>query len=144
MSAEPFAARASWGRPSNGLRLGIAVEGPVAHLLLEDVGDGPLEVMSHVEAGGEVHLDWFTIVVGERVIELAGPRNRSALVPVTLEPGGRLHHAVDVAAWAARPQNGGEALAPGEHPARATYEVGPERDRWSGRLEAGPVTLSIP
>jgi hypothetical protein len=144
MSAEPVAANTAWGRASNGLRLGIAAEGPVAHLFLEDAGEGPLEVMSHVEAGGEVHLDWFTIVVGERAIGLADARDRSALVQVRLEPGGRLHHAVDVAAWAARRVNGGEPLASGEHPARATYELGPEGDRWSGRLEAGPVTLSIP
>jgi hypothetical protein len=124
----------------------MAAEGPVAHLVLEAVADGPLEVLSHVQAGGEVHLDWFAILVGVpdgmRRIRLAGPRNRSARVQVTLSPGEQVHHAVDVAAWAARAL--GRPLDPGEHEARAVYEVGPEEGAWSGRLEAGPVTLSIP
>jgi hypothetical protein len=143
MSAEPVAAQIRWGSAADGLRLGIAADGPIAHLFLEDVGDEPIEVMSHVEAEGEPHFDWFTILVdGVHTILLAGRRNRSAPVRRTLAPGERLHHAVDVPVWAGRAPN--LPLEAGEHEARARYEVEPGRAVWSGRLEAGPVMLAIP
>ncbi len=137
-----------WGAPADGLRLGIAAGSPTVALHLENVGETPLEVMSHVLAG-EVHLDWYRLTVvtrdGERrEIVLRDARDRSAPIRVGLAPGESLHHEVDVAAWAARGVNGGRPLPAGAAQVAAEYRVDPGLGAWTGRLEAGPVALTVP
>jgi hypothetical protein len=130
----------AWGEPVAGLRLGIdARGGAVVELALENTGDGALQVLSHVLAAGEDHLDWFTVHVGERELRLLDERNRSAAVRVTLAPGEAVRHTVNLAAWALRPPNGARSLSPG--PASATYDVPATPDTWSGHLESGRVEL---
>lgn len=137
----------SWSPAECGLRLGIETIGAASvRLKLHNVGDRPLEVLSHVLAAGETHLDWFTVLLdghsGTRTLALLDERNRSAAVRVTLQSGAQLRHEVDVAAWAARAVNGGVALEPDTYRARARYSVPADHAAWSGQLEAGPVQLS--
>jgi hypothetical protein len=132
-----------WGAPAGGLRLGIGSAGAVVSLALENTGERPLEVLSHVLAAGEAHYDWFTVRVDARELRLLDDRNRSAVVRATLAPGESLRHEVDLAAWAQRPVNGGEPLAPGAHELRARYEVGADESAWTGRLDAGPAGLTL-
>lgn len=138
-----------WGQPSGGLRLGL---GPGANrhsvvMYLENVGKERLDVMSHV-AAQEKHLDWYTLQLQDaagasRTLKLLGPRRESSPVKVTLKPGARIEHAVDLATWTERPINGGKPLAPGTYQVSATYSVPPEDDRWTGKLDAGPFTLAF-
>jgi hypothetical protein len=135
-----------WGTPVNGLRLGVAGGAGMAELSLENVGGAPLRVLSHVNAG-DIHLDWFTIELrdgrgAERTLHLMAERNKSGRVEVTLAPGQSLQHRVDLQAWAARGDNGGE-LAAGDYALRATYEVEPGEQHWSGKLPAGPTTVHL-
>jgi hypothetical protein len=137
-----------WGSPVNGLRLGVSGGAGFVELSLENVGTQPLTVLSHVNAG-EIHLDWFTLRLrdgsgGTRALHLLADRDKSGGVKVTLEPGKSLQHRVDVQRWAARPANGSAPLSAGSYELRATYEVEAGEPHWSGKLEAGPVTLTIP
>jgi hypothetical protein len=137
-----------WGSPVNGLRLGVSGGAGFAELSLENVGTQPLTVLSHVNAG-EMHLDWFTLRLragsgAARDLHLLADRDKSGRVKVTLEPGKSLQHRVDVQRWAARPVNGNAPLAAGSYELRATYEVEAGEPHWSGKLEAGPATLTIP
>ena len=136
-----------WGAAVNGLRLGVAGDAGIAELSLENVGTQSLQVLSHVNAG-EVHLDWFTLHLRDsqgarRELRLFADRNKSGRVEVTLAPGQHLQHRVDIQRWAARPDNGG-VLRAGSYELRASYEVEPGEPHWSGKLDAGPVTVSIP
>ena len=133
-----------WGQPQGGLRLGIDGEhASAARIALENVGDAPLEVLSHVEAG-ERHYDWFTLVLdGVRELTLADDRNRSARVTVSLAAGESLEHTVELTDWAARAINGAAPLAPGTYAVSARYTVSAD-GVWNGRLEAGPVQLLVP
>jgi len=137
-----------WSQPSAGLRLGLAL-GPNRHtveIYLENVGRSPLDVMSHV-AAQEKHLDWYTLQLQDasdavRTLKLLGPRRESGPVKVALKPGGRISHTVDLAVWAERPINGGKPLAKGSYQVSATYSVPAGDGRWTGRLDAGPLTLA--
>jgi len=129
-----------WGAASDGLRLGLAADGQVAALYLQNIGAEPLDVLSHVQAGGEIHLDWFTVRVAAHDVTFVDDRDRATPVTAHLQPGETLRHTVDVAAWAARTTG---PLPPGAHAATATYLVESEPDVWSGRLDAGPVTLTV-
>lgn len=136
-------AAVTWGTPAEGLRLGLTTAGNMVGLHLENVGDTPLEVMSHV-ATHELHLDWYTLQVsppdgGSFRIRLYGDRDRSAAVKKTLAPGDALTHRIDAVAWAARSANGGHALAPGTYQLSATYDVPRDEGAWAGKLTAGPV-----
>jgi hypothetical protein len=139
-----------WGQPVAGLRLGLgtgATAGTVT-IYLENTGTAPLQVLSHV-AAQEKHLDWYTLQVQDggrasRTLKLLGPRRESGKVQVPLAAGARIEHAVDVAAWAKRPINGGQPLAAGSYQVSAVYDVPAGADHWSGRLEAGPAPLTIP
>ena len=103
-------------------------------------------MLSHVAAGGEDHFDWFTVHVDAagttREVRLLDARNRSAPVRVRLAPSDQVHHRVDLCAWALRPRNGARALGSGDHDARVVYVVDDDPQAWTGRLEAGPVTIS--
>lgn len=147
MSGDPPRASPTWGEAAGGLRLGIGAEDGLLRLALENVGADPLQVLSHVLAGGETHFDWFTLFLdgssGARRLVLMDERNRSAAITVTLEAGEALQHEIDVAAWARRNANGAEALAPGRYAARGVYEVPASARAWSGRLEAGPAELEV-
>lgn len=140
---EPTPAGITWGTPVDHLRLGLSTHGPRIGLHLQNIGQTPLEVMSHV-AAQELHLDWYTLALrapdgAHHTLKLYAPRDRSAAVKVTLAAQHTLHHLVDVRAWAARFTNGNLTLAPGTYQISATYTV-PEREgAWAGRLEAGPV-----
>ena len=136
-----------WSQPVNWLRLGISGGSGFAELSLENVGTQPLTVLSHVNAG-ESHLDWFTLHVRDgkgaaRDLRMVADRDKAWRVKVTLEPGKSLQHRVDIQRWAARPVNGNAQLAAGSYELRATYEVEPGEPVWSGKLEAGPATLTI-
>jgi hypothetical protein len=140
-------ATVKWGAAVNGLALGLSTNGPVVTLQLKNTGTTPLEVMSHVEAE-ETHLDWYTITLTDdrgntRTLKLAAARERSAEVKVSLAPGKTVDHNVAVVDWAARSVNGAKPLAAGEYTVRATYAVSSPNDVWNGRLEAGPVSLSL-
>lgn len=137
----------TWGRPSRGLRLGLAAGAGVVGLHLENVGAGPLEVLSHVEAE-ETHLDWYGLTLEDaggrtRRLHLSDRRDKSGAVSARLEPGEGVRHELDVSEWAARAVNGAEPLAPGTYQLSAVYEVDSGEGAWSGRLEAGPVTLNV-
>jgi hypothetical protein len=137
----------TWSETADGLRLGIGARAGLVRLALENTGADPLPVFSHVLAAGETHYDWFTVAVdgpaGARTLTLADDRNRSAPIVVTLAPGEGLEHDIDVAAWARRGRNGGQPLPAGRYAARAAYEVPPNAQAWSGRLEAGPAELNV-
>jgi hypothetical protein len=112
-------------------------------LHLQNTGDTPLEVMSHV-ATHELHLDWYTLQVtppdgAPFTVRLYDSRNRSAPIKKTLAPGEALAHRIDAAAWAARPVNGSHTLLPGRYQLAAAYDVPTDEGAWAGRLDAGPV-----
>ena len=86
-------------------------------------------MFSHVQAGGERHYDWFTLILDGREIALFDDRNRSARIHVTLAPGEVLEHEIDLARWT-------DALG---RELSARYVVEPEAGFWSGTLTAGPV-----
>ena len=140
-------ATVNWGTPANGLALGLSTNGSVVTVHLKNTGATPLQVMSHVEAG-EIHLDWYSIDLTDsqgntRTLKLLDARERSAPVQVSLAPGKTVDHNVAVTDWASRSVNGGKALVPGVYTVRAKYAVSSPSDVWNGRLEAGPVSLSI-
>jgi hypothetical protein len=135
-----------WSSPVNGLRLGVGGNGGFAELSLENTGTTPLLVLSHVNAG-ETHLDWFSLHLRDshgavRDLHLFADRDKSAEVKVTLAPGQRVNHRVDLQSWAARPSNGAAALREGAYELSATYEVDAGA-HWSGKLEAGPVKVAV-
>ncbi len=140
-------AEVSWGQAVKGVRLGLAPHGAEVGLFLQNVGEATIEVLSHVEAG-EVQLDWYTLHLeneqgAPRTLRLLDARDESSIVRAQLAPGGQLSHRVAVAAWAARPINGGQQLAPGTYQVSAAY-VAPQRgETWSGQLEAGPVQWTL-
>jgi len=137
----------SWGEQAGSLRLGIeAADGVV--LWLENVGDTPLTVLSHVRTAGGPHFDWYGVILtgpgGDPIrLTLVGDRDRSAVVRADLAPGETLSHHVDVTAWASRPVNGGNPLPAGRYQARAYYEVDPEPGVWSGRVDSGTVDITV-
>ena len=137
----------TWGDAVGGLRLGVSTDTNVVRVHLENVGKEPLDVLSHVLAN-EVHLDWYLLHLEDekgqaRLLRLWDDRDESGAVRVRLEPGARIKHDVDVVSWSARPINGEKTLAPGSYKVRASYNVQPGRNTWTGRLEAGPVTLKV-
>lgn len=148
MTAADSTQEAVWGQPLAGLRLGISVTGVVLVLHLQNVGDRPIKVLSHV-AAGETHLDWYTLRVeaaggAVRTLRLLDDRNRSAQVKVDLAPTMSVQHEVDILKWAARPVNGAEPLTEGRYSVSCDYAVAPQAGIWSGDLHAGPVPLRVP
>src|SRR5262247_715235 len=104
-----------WGEASDGLRLGLAADGQVAALHLQNIGAEPLDV--------------FTVHVAAHDVSFVDDRDRSTPVTAHLQPGETLRHTVDVAAWAARTTG---PLSPGAHAATATYLVESEPEVWCG------------
>jgi hypothetical protein len=118
-----------FGRPENGLSLGIEVldaQHARIAVVVKNVTDHPIALLSHV-ATNEKHYDWYQIRIawplartvhvlgregapgkkicggrGERIVPLYGARDKSAPVKVTLGAGEQLRHEIDVASWAAR------------------------------------------
>lgn len=134
---------ATWGEPVDGLRLGLAPRDAAIELVLQNVGETDLEVLSHV-AAGEIHLDWYTLRLQDaggdtRTLRLLDARDESGVVRATVAPGESVRHRVAVGEWAARPVNGGQPLAPGTYQVSATYAAPPRGKTWSGEIEAGPV-----
>ncbi len=149
MSEQSTEGAITWGHSQHGLTLGLVAEGATLRLLLKDIGDAPLEVLSHVQAQ-DVHLDWYTVRLKdaqghERTIRFVEDRDRSAQVKAHLEPGKSLEHTVALGDWASRAANGGQSLAAGTYQVTAAYEVKPESAGgcWSGRLEAGPAKMNV-
>jgi hypothetical protein len=145
--AQLISKHVSWGEPDGGLRLGLSAEDRLAELYLQNVGNVPLEVLSHVSAH-ELHLDWYRLRVKnesgfDRQLHLLDNRNRSVVIRAELKPGEHLQHIADVGEWASRRANGAQPIAPGSYQLFATYDVADEEDCWRGHLEAGPVTLTI-
>jgi hypothetical protein len=146
--AEPVSETAFvWGAAVAGLRLGLAASGGTVWLALQNVIEAPIEVFSHVEAG-EIHLDWYRIqltnAAGEaRTLRIQDDRDESWVVRATIQPGERIQHRVVLASWATRPMNRELPLAPGTYEATAIYQVSATQV-WSGKIEAGPVTITLP
>lgn len=141
------AASVSWGKQVSGLRLGLSPDGGLVELHLQNVGTAPLEVLSHVNAG-DIHLDWYTLHLTDekgntRKLKLVDERDKSGIVRAHLEPGGSIQHQVNVGVWATHSINGTKPLAAGTYKLYAVYEVEPGRNSWSGRLEAGPIMLTV-
>lgn len=136
-----------WSLPQNGLTLGIQCGDGFVSLLLKNVGQTPLQVLSHV-LSGEVHLDWFRIRLTARgkdhTIRLSEARDRSPRITRTLAPGESLMHRVDVVSWAKRRANQCVIFEPGEVALWASYRVQNEKTVWNGDLEAGPAGWIIP
>jgi len=142
-------ANVEWGKAVKGLRLGLTLKGTTATFYLENTGDTPITVLSHVIGGEEDHLDFFTAHLtdakgGEqRTLRFLGNREESEVVKVPLAPGKSLHHVVDLAVWARRGTNGAKPLAPGDYELKVVYEAQPRNGNWTGRLEAGPIPLKV-
>ena len=107
-----------------------------------NTGSAPLRVATHVFAG-EKHFDWLTVTLtgggATRTLVFADDRDESGPVFVDLAPGGETSETIDLAAWARRQANGGQALAPGRYDGRVVYDTGSETRGWQGRLEASFV-----
>lgn len=135
----------TWGEAVAGLRVGIGFQGPLAEFCLQNVGAIPVTVLSHVQAGDSLHLDWFSLRHlaadgSRRVLVFTGERDRSAVIRRVLEPDGVLVHRVDLGTWSRSPANGGvDFEAEGE--AVLIYEVRENEDVWQGHLE---VTAAVP
>lgn len=128
----------AWSEAVGGLRLGAFSDGAMVTVALENVGDRRLEVLSEVQ-GIEVNLDWYRFTLTDasghaRTLRIVSDRNRSAIIKAQLDPGKRVEHAVDLAAWAKRPGNGAAELA-GDHDLVVGYEVTDAGTWWTGRLE---------
>ena len=97
----------------------------VLTLTLRNTGTAPVEVATHVDAGGLPHLDWLTVELDDgrapRTLHFVEARDRSALITATLAPGGTAVEAVDLVRWAIR-GDGAAPLAPGTYAVRATWD----------------------
>lgn len=136
-----------WGEPLNGLRLGLEKNDGDLILHLRNVGQVPLEVLSHVDAG-EVHLDWFTLNLQDEKgnnhqVTLLDNRDESGIVLVDLAPGEGLQHTVDVTDWATREANYHRAVVPGRYQLSAVYDAPDRGNNWVGRLEVGPIEWTL-
>lgn len=124
----------------------LALTGKVATFTLRNTGSAPVTVLTRVGAG-ELHYDWFTVEIqggGDvRRLGFIDDRNRSAAERVSLDPAATWSGDVDLAAWAARPINGGRPLPSGPVTVRAIYEVTAASavggGVWLGRAESAPV-----
>ena len=132
--------------PAQTLTLSSSLNGTTLHVVLTNGGGTPLKALTHVEAGGRVDLDWFTVSVkiggASRDLRFTGPRDRSARVTETLAAGGTTARDVDLAWWAQQPINGGKALPTGKGTLTVVYEVANETGVWNGRIEAKPIDVS--
>jgi hypothetical protein len=140
----------AWGHAVKGLRLGLSTQDAKARFSLQNVGKEPIEVLSHVEAG-EKQYDWYTVILKDahghtRTLGFVADRDESWSVKSRLDAGGSFDAYVDLAAWARQPVNGGQPLAAGAYEATATYDISADQADgcWTGRLEAGPVKLTVP
>jgi hypothetical protein len=136
-----------WGKPQDGLMLGLSAAGAVVEFYLKNVGADPLDVLSHVSADID-HLDWYELRMvdearKERVLRFIDDRDKAGSVKVHLLPGETIKHSVTLRQWSKRPINGSENLRLGEYEVWATYEVPTPDDNWTGHLTAGPVTTTI-
>jgi hypothetical protein len=127
--------------------LGLSAQGANVEFHLKNVGEHPLDVLSHVSADID-HLDWYALRMvnqagRERVLRFVGDRDKSGSVEAHLAPGDIIHHSVNLGQWAKRPVNGEAEIEVGRYQAWAVYEVSPPGHNWTGKLEAGPVTLAI-
>ena len=127
--------------------LGLAAHRAVVEFYLKNVGTEPLDVLSHVSADID-HLDWYELKLvdqarEERVLRFIDDRDKAGSVKVHLLPDETIEHSVNLREWAKRRINGEENLASGEYEVWATYEVTAPDDNWTGRLEAGPLTITI-
>src|SRR5262245_56244523 len=140
------AAATATGR-ANGLELTIVPSGTTIHVVLRNVGEGPLQLFGPVSGPDRRHFDYLRAedVVGaeRRTLRFTGDRDTSEIGLVELAPGAQLAEDVDLAAWATQPINGGRALAAGEHAIYVTYEL-TQPKVWHGRVTAGPVSLRVP
>lgn len=130
-----------WGETADGLRLGLSAKGGIAGLYLQNVGNVPLDVMSHISTH-ELHLDWYTLQMKNtsglnRKLCLLDARDRSVAIRIHLEPRESLQHFIDVGEWARRSVNGAKPLAPGSYQLFAVYDVANEKDCWLGHLNGG-------
>jgi hypothetical protein len=92
--------------------------------------------------------DWFTLTFQDQVgaVRTLAPAPLATEGKVELQrldPGVELTKLVELAEWARQPAGGGAPLAPGAYQVRAMYEVPPGAGHWSGRLEAGPLMLTL-
>lgn len=136
----------AWSAAVGGLRLGASSDGATVTVALENVGDRRLEVLSEVQ-GIEVNLDWYRFTLTdasghERTLRIVSDRNRSAIIKAQVDPGKRVEHVVDLAAWAKRPGNGAAELA-GDYDLVVGYEVSDAGTWWTGRLETPRLRVRV-
>lgn len=139
-----------WSRPFMSLRLGLTINGSEIELKLENVGEGPLEVFSYIQAGYEKHYDWFRLRLEDRSgvhyreLILLDSRNRSGRFQAVLDPGEILTHQINIENWALHTSNGKKAIEKGTYKLYASYIVETEQEGiWQGSLETGPFELII-
>ena len=129
------------------LSLSSSVSGTTLHVVLTNGGTTPVTVLTHVEAGGRVDLDWFTVTLtiggAARELHFMGPRNRSGRVTETLAAGASTAQDVDLAWWAQQPANGAKPLPTGKGTLTVVYEVANESGVWNGRVAAKPIDVSF-
>lgn len=127
--------------------LGLSADKTITEFYIKNAGTDPVDVLSHVSADYK-HLDWYKLKMdndkGEtRILRFLEARDKSGFVKAHLAAGESIHHSVDLAEWAVRPINGAEPLTAGTYNVYGFYEVSSPGDNWTGRLEAGPVAMTI-
>jgi hypothetical protein len=130
---------------AQGLALSASAKGTQLHLVLTNQGASDVQVLSHVNAGSRVDLDWYTVTItaggAARELRFVGDRDHAGRVRATLAPGASVAHDVDLAWWAGQPVNGGKPLPTGAVTLVATYTVDGEPGVWNGRVEAPAVSV---
>lgn len=142
----------AWGDPSGGLRAGLEADGAVLRVILGNVGDAPLRVFSHVDAG-DIHLDWYYVTLrgstdDEHFLRLTDMRDESGWVVSELAPGENVSHRIDLVWWSRRSINEDAGIGPGRYDASVTYTVDPSdadlEHTWSGTISTGRVHVDLP
>ena len=143
----PDPAAVTWSPVDGGLRLGVAADGTLVRLGLQNVGTRPLPVMSYT-AATLLELNWTTLLLTDsqgttRKLLLGYDRDPPEGVVATLAPGADLWQQVDLTVWTRLALNAVQSLNAGSYQLTAVYEVSPRGNRWSGRLTSGPVRLTV-
>jgi hypothetical protein len=137
-------------------------------VVLRNVSEGPLAVLSHIETH-ETQLDWYRFRLeylepdgkgrcdpaharrASRDIGIVDDRDKSIPIVRTLAPGGSITHTVDLQAWAARRINGAARIPPGLYQVSVLYTVtandwgflGGKEQIWRGTVESPRVPVVV-
>lgn len=128
------------------LELSIAARRANLRVSLANRSAGTLCIYFAVDGPNARHHDhliaWLARGDVTRELRFYGPRNRSGIGKVELEPGQCVADDIDLHAWAREPVNGGEPLEPGEYALTAVYQLS-RPGAWSGSITAGPIRLAV-